>query len=240
MLFNIFINHIGRGIEYTFNKFSDDTKISSTVDTIEGRDAVQRDPDKLEQCIQLNLNEVQQGQVQGVALGSGQSQICVQTVKITREQPCWKGLGDSGEWKTWYKPTVYTCNSKGQQYPGLHQKRGGQQGEGGDCFCSAFVMLHLQYCIRAWGHQYKKDMELLEWVQRRATKMTRGLEHLSYEERLRNLGLFRVENRKLQGDLSVAFQYLKGAYKQEGDWYGLMIVIGWGGMVLNWRRVDLD
>jgi len=49
-------------------------------------------------------------------------------------------------------------------------------------------------------------MELLEWVQRRATKMTRGLEHLSYEERLRNLGLFRVENRKLQGDLSVAFQ----------------------------------
>ena len=60
-------------------------------------------------------------------------------------------------------------------------------------------------------------MELLEWLQTRAMKMINGLEHLSCEERLRELVLLSLEKRRLWGDLTVAFQYLKGAYKQEGD-----------------------
>lgn len=62
------------------------------------------------------------------------------------------------------------------------------------------------------GPQYRKDAELLEQVQRNAMKMIRDL---FCEERLRELDFFSLQKRRLQGDLIVAFEYLKGAYRQE-------------------------
>ncbi|KAK4825537.1 hypothetical protein QYF61_000114 [Mycteria americana] len=189
VLFSIFINDIDSEIECTLSTFADDTKLSGAVTTLK----------------------------------DGMSSTGTWTSWRSSTRPSagsytWVEAILGGHEKDEHEPTMCARSPEGQPYPGLHQKKHGQQVEGGDSaplLCSGETspgVLRPALEPSAQGRHGPVGA-----VQRRDTKMVRGMEHLSYEERLRELGLFSLEKRRLWGDLIAAFQYLKGAYRKDGD-----------------------
>ncbi|KAK4816061.1 hypothetical protein QYF61_011069 [Mycteria americana] len=208
LLFNI-VSDIDSEIQCTLSKFADDTKLSGAADTPEGWDVIQKNLDKLEKWACVNLMRFHKAKCKVLHLGQGNPWF---QYRLGDE-----GIESSPAKRTWRRQCALAAQKANCILGCIKRTVASRSREVILPLYSALLRPHLEHCVQLWSLQHKKDMELLEQVQGRARKMMRGMEHLSYEDRLRELGLFSLEKRRLQGDLIAAFWYLKGAYRKDGD-----------------------
>ena len=213
LLFLIFINDLLRSFKCPAFAFADDIKIVSSME----RQMLESDIEKLVKWTQLwdlplnaaKCHVLTQGE--GITTTIGENDVLINP--STEVKDLGVRVTSNFKWNTQCK--VAAQKARGE----LFRLRSALTCREPAVFIplyKAFVRPHLEYCVQAWAPYFKKDIAVIEQVQRLATRMLPGMKHIPYEDRLDILGMFSMERRRLRGDLIETFKMLRGLSSFDG------------------------
>uniref|UniRef100_A0A8C5N1B7 Reverse transcriptase domain-containing protein n=1 Tax=Leptobrachium leishanense TaxID=445787 RepID=A0A8C5N1B7_9ANUR len=217
ILFNIFISDIAEGINGKVCLFADDTKICNRVDVPGGISQMTNDLGKLKkwsELWQLSFN-VDKCEIMHLGRKNPRAEYRIfDTVLTSTSEERDLGVIISEDLRV---------SSQCNRAAGNASRMLGCVGRGISSrkmevlmpLYRALVRPHLEYCVQYWRPYLQKDIDILERVQRRATKMVYGLKEKSYQERLNDLNMYSLEKRRDRGDMIETFKYVKGIHKVE-------------------------
>ncbi|PLS49478.1 hypothetical protein CYV29_15670, partial [Carnobacterium maltaromaticum] len=212
LLFVIYINDLEESIGGLISKFADDTKIGGVADSEGDCQRIQQNIDRLESWAEKWQMEFNQGKCEVMHFGRSNSRVNY-TVngKVLGKIDVQRDLGVQVHCSLKVATQVNRVVKKA--YGMLSFIGRGIEYKSWQVMLQLYRTLvrpHLEYCVQFWSPHYQKDVDALERVQRRFTRMLPGMEGASYEERLSRLGLFSLERRRLRGDLIEVYKIMRG------------------------------
>ncbi|CAM5097662.1 unnamed protein product [Natator depressus] len=215
ILFNLFINDLEKGVNSEVAKFADDTKLLKIVKTKADCEELQKDLTKLSDWATKCQMKFNADKCKVMHIGKNNPNYTYNmmgaNVATTNQE---KDLGVIVESSLKTSTQCAAAVKKANGMLGIIKK--GIENKTENILLPLYksmVCPHLEYWVQMWSPHLKKDILALEKVQKRATKMIRGLEWVPYEERLKRLGLFSLEKRRLRGDMIEVYKIMSGVKK---------------------------
>ena len=212
VLFITYINDIDEGLNCKISKFADDTKITGRVTTASERLQLQSDLDRLVNWsskwqMKFNLDKCKVLHIGYHNTHSNYSMDGFRLTEVNQEKDLGITISNDLKHGKHCSEVVKTANKLvgfiGRAFEFKSEKVI-------LTLYNALVRPHLEYCVQFWSPYYRKDIDKLERVQRRVTKLIPRLRNKPYEERLKELNLFSLSKRRLRGDLIEVFKMFRG------------------------------